>query len=137
MRNAKYFGLALLTAAFVSVGVYRADDKKEDPKLTIKDVMKQAHTVEKGSKDPSLYEKVSMGKANKEEKAKLLALYSALPNNKPPKGDADAWKDKTKALVDAAQGVVDGKEDAEKKLKTAAACMACHKDFRPPPKPPQ
>ena len=30
MRNAKYFGLAVLTAALVSGGVYRADDKKED-----------------------------------------------------------------------------------------------------------
>jgi hypothetical protein len=130
MRNAKYFGLAVLTAALVSVGVYRADDKKDDPKLTIKDVMKQAHTVEKGSKDPSLYEKVTTGKATKDDKAKLVELYSALPANKPPKGDADAWKDKTTALVAAAQAVVDGKDDAEKNLKTAAACMKCHADFK-------
>jgi hypothetical protein len=135
MRNAKYFGLAVLTAALVSMGIYRADDKKDDPKYTIKDVMKQAHTVEKGSKDPTLYEKVSGGKATKEEKAKLLELYSALPASKPPLGDADAWKDKTKAMIEATQAVVDGKEDAEKKLKAAVACMECHKTFRPPPKP--
>ena len=131
MRNAKYFGLAVLTTAVVSVGVYRADDKKEDPKLTIKDVMKQAHTVDKGSKDPSLYDKVTTGKATKDDKAKLLELYSALCTNKPPKGDADAWKDKTTALVAAAKAVVDGKDDAEKNLKAEAACMKCHADFKP------
>ena len=131
MRNAKYFGLAVLTMALVSAGAFRAADK-DDPKYTIKDVMKMAHAVEKGSKDPSLFQKVTTGKASKEEKAKLLELYSALPANKPPKGDADAWKKSTTAMVDAAKAVVDGKEDAEKNLKMATACMECHKAFLAP-----
>src|SRR5258707_4453474 len=111
MRNVKYFGLAVLTLALVSAGVFRAADK-EDPKYSVKEVMKMAHTVEKGSKDPSLYQKVADGKATKDDKAKLLELYSALPANKPPKGDADAWKKSTTAIVDAAKGVVYGQADA-------------------------
>jgi hypothetical protein len=133
MRNARYFGLAVLAVAVVSAGAFRAADK-DDPKYSIKEVMKMAHTVEKGSKDPSLFQKVADGKATKDDKAKLLELYSALPANKPPKGDADAWKKSTTAIVDAAKAVVDGKEDAEKNLKMAIACMDCHKAFRPPPK---
>jgi hypothetical protein len=133
MRNAKYFGLAVLTVALVSAGAFRAADK-DDPKYSIKEVMKMAHTVEKGSKDPSLFQKVAEGKATKDDKAKLLELYSALPANKPPKGEADAWKKSTTTIVDAAKAVVDGKEGAEKNLKMAIACMDCHKAFRAPPK---
>jgi hypothetical protein len=133
MRTATYFGLAVLALAVASAGVFRAADK-DDPKYTIKEVMKMAHTVEKGSKDPNLFQKVADGKATKEEKAKLLELYSALPANKPPKGDADAWKRSTTEIVTAAKAVVDGKEDAEKNLKKAIACMDCHKAYRPAPK---
>jgi hypothetical protein len=130
MRIARYFGLAVLTLAVASMGVFRAADN--DPKYTIKEVMKMAHTPkEEGSKDPTLYAKVSSGKASKEEMAKLLELYSALPANKPPQGDADAWKTKTTALVDATKAVIDGTDGADKKLKAAAACMECHKVFKP------
>jgi hypothetical protein len=133
MRNVKCFALAAITLAFVTAGVFRAADK-DDPKYTIKEVMKMAHTVEKDSKDPTLFKKVSDGKATKEDKAKLLELYSALPANKPPKGDADAWKKMTTTIVDASKAVVDGKDGAEKDLGKAVNCMGCHKDFRPPPK---
>jgi hypothetical protein len=129
MRIARYFGLAVLTLAVASVGVFRAADN--DPKYTIKEVMKQAHAPkEEGSKD-TLYAKVSSGKASKEEMTKLLELYSALPANKPPQGDAEAWKTKTTALVEATKAVVDGTDGADKKLKAAAACMECHKVFKP------
>jgi len=90
MRNAKYFGLAVVTVALVSVGVYRADDKKDDPKLTIKDVLHQAHTVVQDSKDPSLSAKLTLGQATKDDTAKLLELYSARPANKPPTHHAAA-----------------------------------------------
>ena len=68
------------------------------PKYAVEQVMKIAHmSEEEGSKDPTLFARVADGKATKEDKAKLLELYSALPKDKPPQGDADAWKDKTKA----------------------------------------
>src|SRR5260370_23911049 len=133
MGRVKEFGQEVLHMALVSAGGFRAADK-EDRKSSFKEVMKMAHRVEKGSKDPSLYQKVADGKATKDDKAKLLELYSALPANKPPKGDADAWKKSTTAIVDAAKGVVDGKADAEKNLKMAMACLDCHKAFRAPPK---
>jgi hypothetical protein len=133
MCNARYFGLSILALALVSAGAFRAADK-DDPKYTIKEVMKMAHTVEKGSTDPNLFQKVAEGKATKDEKAKLLELYSALPANKPPKGEADEWKKTTSGMVTAVKAVVDGKENAEKDLKKAVACMDCHKAFRPAPK---
>jgi hypothetical protein len=131
MRTVKYFALAVLAVAVASAGVFRADDKKDDPKYTIKDVMKMAHQADKDSKDPTLAKKVTDGKGSKEDKAKLLELYTALAANKPPKGDADAWKKQTTTIVDAAKAVVDGKDGAEKDLGKAINCMACHKDFKP------
>ncbi len=95
-----------------------ADDAK--PKYTIKEVMKQAH------KD-GLMKKVAGGQASKEDAAKLLELYKALGANMPPKGDADSWKAKTAAVIQAAQDVVDGKEGAGAKLEKAANCAECHK----------
>src|SRR5260370_38404516 len=115
MGRVKEFGQEVLHMALVSAGGFRAAEK-EDPKYSIKEVMKMAHTVEKGSKDPSLYQKVADGKATKDDKAKLLELYSALPANKPPKGDADAGKKSTTATADAAKAVADGKEDSKQTL---------------------
>jgi len=133
MRNVKCFALAILAGAVVSMGVYRAADK-DDPKYTIKEVMAKAHKGlkdPKDPKDPSLFALVVDGKADKDQKAKLLELYSALPANKPPMGDADKWKDKTKSIVDATKAVVDGKDGAEKDLKKAVSCMGCHDAFKP------
>ena len=44
----------------------------------------------------------------------------------PTKGDAESWKEKTGALVDAAKAVEEGKEGATKDLKKAMDCKACH-----------
>jgi hypothetical protein len=132
MRNVKYFGLAILAAGVVSMGVFRAADT--DPKYTIKEVMGKAHKGlkdPKDPKDPSLFAIVSDGKGTKEQKEMLLELYTALPANKPPKGDADKWKEKTKSIVDAAKEVVDGKDGGEKDLKKAVSCKDCHDAFKP------
>ncbi len=95
----------------------RAEDEKKP--VPIKEVMK---TCMKGG----LCKKVQDGGASDEEKKKLLAMFQDLAKNKPPKGDEEGWKKKTAALVEAAQAIVDKKEDGVAKLKTAANCAACH-----------
>jgi len=106
--------LMLLTSTITTMG---ADDKTP----SIKDVMKKAH----GGK-PKLCEKVATGKASKEEKQELVELYTALTKNKPPKGDADSWKEKTEALVAAAKACLDDDKEGPDKLKKAVACKSCH-----------
>ncbi len=88
-------------------------------KASIKEVMKVAM---KGG----LCQKVAKGEANEEEKKKLAGLFAALHENKPPKGEQSSWDEKTKALVEASNDVLAGKEGAADKLRTAANCMGCH-----------
>ena len=113
--------LALAVSATFALSTLRAEDEK--PKMTIKDAMK-LHAKEK------LHEKVKKNEASKEELDKLIEAYTALGKNKPPKGDADAWKKKTDELLAATKDVKDGKEGASKRYDTAVNCMACHKDHK-------
>jgi hypothetical protein len=92
---------------------------QDDKKVAIKEVMAVAM---KGK----LCEKVAKGEASAEEKKKLAGLFAALHENKPPRGEQASWDQKTKALVDAANDVLAGKEGASDRLKAAANCMACH-----------
>jgi len=92
---------------------------QDDKKIAIKEVMQVAM---KGK----LCEKVAKGEATPEEKKKLAGLFAALHENKPPRGEQASWDEKTKALVDAANDVLAGKEGAGEKLKGAANCTACH-----------
>jgi hypothetical protein len=119
MGTVKHFLSAALVLGLFGGFLAARDDK---PKYTIEEVMEQAH---KG-KD-ALKNKAIEGKASKAEKEKLLELYMALGQNKPPMGDAKSWKEKTGALVSAAKAVVADEKDAGAKLKKAADCMACHK----------
>ena len=90
--------------------------------LTNKAIMKEAH-----KKPKDLLKKVVLGgDATKEDKQRLLQLYTALAANTPTKGDAASWKEKTDLLVTAAQAIVDGKEGAVDQMTKAANCMACH-----------
>jgi len=126
MRTVKYFLLAALTCSLVGGVGYRAEEKKgEKPKYTIKQVMKMAH-----GKD-GLRNKVTEGTATKEEKEKLLELYTALSQNKPPKGDEKDWQERTAKLVKAAKDVVAGKAAGIKELPQPADCMGCHSMHRP------
>lgn len=118
-RHVMRFALGL--GAFVaatSMVLSGADDK---PKYTIAEVMEKAH---KGG----LLKKVVSGMATKQEKDELVIGYTALALNKPPKGDAASWKEKTEALVKAAKAVA--KDDKDKaaiaELKKASNCKACH-----------
>jgi hypothetical protein len=95
----------------------------DQPKHTIKEVMKKAH------KD-GLLKKVADGQGTRQDAAELLDLYKSLGGNMPPKGNGDGWKAKTGTLVQAAQAVVDGKSGADAVLKRAANCAVCHKDHK-------
>lgn len=118
MQTTRVLGLVVAVAFGLSWGILAAaqDDK---PKFTIKEVMQKAH---KGG----LMKKIASGQGTKEEAGELVAMYNALGKNKPPKGEPGSWEAKTKALITAAQEVVDGKEGAGMRLQQAANCMACH-----------
>ena len=91
----------------------------KDP-LPIKDIMKKAH----GGGKKSLVNKVIDGSAGDDEKKLLVSLYTDLGKDKPPKNDDQDWKDRTKALLDAA------KADDGKALKKAADCKGCHSNHK-------
>ncbi len=121
MRQRLRFGVAALAVvAFGGLTMCGAADDK--PKYDIETIMDKAH-----DKDNGIYRKVVAGKASDAEKKELVELYTELGKNKPPKGDAKSWKDKTTALVAAAKEVADGKDAGVNDLKKAANCMACHK----------
>jgi hypothetical protein len=113
--------LAALALAVVCYWAIDASGVQEKPKYSISEVMKEAH----GGK-MKLVDKVASGKASKEEAEKLVELYTALGQNKPPKGDEADWKKRTDALVEAAKLCCDGDKEGGKKLKAAAACKGCH-----------
>lgn len=107
-------GALVLTLA--TVGGMALAEKNEE---TIKKVMKVAM---KGG----LCKKVASGKASEAQKKELLELFQSLAKVEPPRGDAASWKDKTGALVTAAEAAVGGESGAGAKLKSAANCKACH-----------
>jgi hypothetical protein len=111
----------MLAFGWLAVSLFAAEDEK--PKHTIKDVMK---VCMKGK----LCEKVAKGEASDDEKKKLVECFTALAANKPPKGDAESWKAKTGALLEAAKAAAEGTEGASDKLKAAANCAACHKEHK-------
>lgn len=94
-----------------------ADDDAEEPKFTVKEVMKL-------HKD-KVHEKFQDGSATEEEKKQLIEGYEALTKNKPPKGDAESWKTKTDALLKAV------KDDDVEGFKKAVNCGACHSAHKP------
>lgn len=119
MRTVKYFLLATLAMTMVGLGMFQAREA-DQPKYTIKEVMKLAHKS-------NLWKKVAEGKASKEEKDKLVELYTALSEDKPPKGDAKDWKERTDAMVKAAKEAAAGEKQGEKALLKAVKCLDCHK----------
>lgn len=112
---------AMLACGWLALSLVAAEEEK--PKHTTKQVMKLAH---KGG----LLKKVVDGKATDAEKKQLVELYTSLAGNKPPKGDAAAWKEKTDAVVAAAKDAAEGKEGAGALLTKATNCMGCHKDHK-------
>jgi hypothetical protein len=110
-------GLALLALTLSGwLVLSQAEDK---PKYTVKEVMVKAH------KDP-LFKTVTGGQATKEQKELLVEYYTALTLNKPTKGTAKSWKDKTDALLKDAKAVAGGDANATKALAKSGNCKACH-----------
>ena len=64
--------------------------------------------------------------ATVEQQHLLLEYLKALPDNKPPKGDAASWQAKTRELIKATKAVVRGREGAIERLTKASNCKACH-----------
>jgi hypothetical protein len=73
-----------------------------------------------------LLKTVTDGTATDEDRKKLLDMYVSLWDNKPPKGDAASWSEKTSQLIVAASKVVLEREDGVAALKKAANCAECH-----------
>jgi hypothetical protein len=106
---------------FAALAVFTsfASAKKSEEHEIFEEIMKKGF---KGSKEkPPLLKKVMGGSATEEEKEKLTEYIKKLATLKPPKGDAESWKEKTQALVLAAE-----KNDL-KALKNTSNCKACHK----------
>jgi hypothetical protein len=76
--------------------------------------------MKKAMKGGGLIGKVDKGTATPEEKKEFIALLTDLAAHKPPKGDETSWREKTKALLEAA------KADNVKALNKAADCKGCH-----------
>ena len=122
MRMLKFIAAPVLVLGLV-IGLNALRGADDAPKYTIKEVMKMAHQPQNNS----LFARVNSGKASKEDKQKLVDYYTALAADVPTKGDADSWKEKTSALLEAAKDVQEGKEGAVKELKKAGECGPCHK----------
>lgn len=118
----RWVALSLVAILFTTTFIVGAETTA---KLTISDVMKQAH-----KKPKQLLKKVASGDATDVEKKQLVKLYTVLSKSKPPKGDASSWDAKTKLLVKAAEAAVKGQNDAGQQLARAANCMACHRDHK-------
>jgi hypothetical protein len=130
MRTLKFCLMAALTVSLV--GVTGAEEKKEEKKdgpAAIKAVMKKFHSAPKGE-DP-ICKQFLMGKASETDIKALLAGYEDLGKNKPPKGDEEAWKKRTTALLSAAKDLAAKKDGAMDAYKAAVNCMTCHETFRP------
>lgn len=94
----------------------------------IEKVMEKYHKAPKGQ-DP-VCKKVINGAASKEEIAGMVKAYATLCAAKPPKGDEASWKEKTGALLKAAQDLQAGKAGAVDAYKAAVNCKVCHSAHR-------
>lgn len=116
--------VVLLLMVAMTAGIISAEDKDDvDPKA-IKKAMKTA------MKD-GLLKKVAKGEGSDEEKAELLALFVAMAKVDPPKGEHADWEKRNKALIEAAQAAVDGKDGAGEALTKASNCKDCHSAHKP------
>ena len=104
--------------------VAAAGDDDKAKKLTIADVMQQAHKA-------PLLKSVAKGTASDEEKQKLLELYVAMAELDAPVGDKASWNEKTSLLVEAAKAAVAGEAEAGNLLTKASSCKACHTAHKP------
>ena len=75
----------------------------------------------------SMANKIKNGEGTEEDHKKMLELARAMAKEKPKKGDASSWKEKTEALVAASELLASGKKDEGlAAYKKAVNCKACH-----------
>ncbi|HEY2343591.1 MAG TPA: hypothetical protein VGH90_11195 [Chthoniobacteraceae bacterium] len=122
--NRKRHTLSVL-ALTVALSAYALDPKYQP----IADAMKFAHKAPKGEKRVS--DRIIEGTASDEETKKTLALYKAMADTEPPKGDPAVFKQKVAKLITATEDVVAKKDGAAAAYKEAVNCKSCHSDFRP------
>ncbi len=111
-------------AASVTLSALAAD-KEFEP---IENAMKFAHKAPKGEKKVS--DRIIDGSASDEEVQKTLALYKAMADTKPPKGDAAAFKDRVAKLINVTENVAAKKDGATAAYKEAINCKACHSEYK-------
>ena len=110
--------LTMVMGLVASLTVAGLQSKEKAPGLTTKKVMT---AVKEG-----LLKHVLEQTATVEQQHILLEYVKALPDNKPPKGDAASWQAKTRELIKATKAVVRGREGAIERLTKASNCKACH-----------
>jgi hypothetical protein len=106
-------GMAVVLALAPAV-VRAADGEKESPTKTF---MKKYHKAPKG--EDTVAKKAELGKASPTELKELVAGYKAMIKDKPPRGDAASWKEKTTKLASAAEALQKGEPDAAARYKAA------------------
>ena len=115
--------LTLVTTAALSSLAWAEEDGP------VKKAMQKVHKAPKTEK--KLSDKIIEGTASGEEKQTALALYKAMAEAKPPKGDDAAFKGRVAKLIAATEEVVAGKPNAVAHYKEAVNCKACHSEHRP------
>jgi hypothetical protein len=127
MNSPRTLTTVIAAAAFVGITAtpaFPATDAK--PKYSTKEIMK---ALNKG--DENIGKKVSRGQGSAEDFDKLVEYYSALPANKPPRGDQSSWDAKTAALLKASKSLKAGEPGALAAYKAAVNCKACHTEHKP------
>ena len=121
----KLFVVLMMSFSLVGMSANEAavNSNGDEPENTIADVMEKAH----GS---GLMRKVVKGEATEEEMKELVSLYVDMMDNKPPKGEEEAWNAATGQVVIAATRVMLGREGAGELLQSAANCKKCHDEFK-------
>jgi len=120
-----FLGITALLGASLTLVTAAEDATKKEPK-EIHDVMEWAH---KGR--DSMAARVRDGKGTPDEINTLLRFYKFMATQAPPQGDAGSWKEKTAALVAAAEKLKKKDADALETYKKAVNCKACHDQHKP------
>ena len=100
------------------------DPEGDDGGYSIAQTMKYAH-------DNRLFRRLYKSPVALELGERIKVLYASLPEQTPPKGDAQEWKKRASDLVDAANRLIEGEADALVAYKRAVNCNSCHSTFRP------
>lgn len=131
MNTSVKFVLAAIVSFTIAISLISTAVAENKAKLTAKEVMQKFHKAPKDV-DPTC-KKASEGKATKEEIAQLVAAYRDMATDKPVKGDAASWREKSAALLAATEALQSGAADGVAKYQAAVNCKGCHSVHKPAP----